>query len=269
MATGVLVLGVGRATQLLTFLVGCDKAYTATIRLGQSTVTDDAEGEVTASADVCRLPRRRPWAGRRRADRCHPAGAVRGQRDQGRRQAVLRAGAGGRGRRPGRASGDGAAGSPCCDSRGHGDRPDGTADVLDVDVEVEVSSGTYVRALARDLGAALGVGGHLTALRRTRVGRFGDRRRLRRWPTWRAGARATACRWCASADAARAQFARPRARRAEEATAARPRPAHPVAAAGRGRAGRRPSAPTVRSWPCSTSPARRPGPSSCSRRSGS
>jgi tRNA pseudouridine55 synthase len=42
--------------------------------------------------------------------------------------------------------------------------------VLDVDVDVEVSSGTYVRALARDLGADLGVGGHLTALRRTRVG---------------------------------------------------------------------------------------------------
>ena len=50
LATGVLVLGVGRATKLLTFLVGCDKDYTATIRLGQATITDDAEGEVTDSA---------------------------------------------------------------------------------------------------------------------------------------------------------------------------------------------------------------------------
>ncbi len=47
------------------------------------------------------------------------------------------------------------------------------ADLVDVDVEVDCSSGTYIRALARDVGAALGVGGHLTALRRTRVGRFG------------------------------------------------------------------------------------------------
>ena len=52
MATGVLVLGINRATKLLTFLVGCDKTYTATIRLGQSTITDDAEGEITTSRDV-------------------------------------------------------------------------------------------------------------------------------------------------------------------------------------------------------------------------
>ena len=56
MATGVLVLGVNRATRLLTFLVGCDKTYTATIRLGQSTITDDAEGEIIASHEVSPLP---------------------------------------------------------------------------------------------------------------------------------------------------------------------------------------------------------------------
>lgn len=55
MATGLLVLGINRATKLLTFLVGCDKTYTATIRLGQTTVTDDAEGDVTASADATGL----------------------------------------------------------------------------------------------------------------------------------------------------------------------------------------------------------------------
>src|SRR5580765_242187 len=55
MATGVLVLGINRATRLLTFLVGCDKTYTATIRLGQATITDDAEGEITASKDVSGL----------------------------------------------------------------------------------------------------------------------------------------------------------------------------------------------------------------------
>ena len=61
MATGVLVLGVGRATRLLTFLVGCDKDYTATVRLGQATLTDDAEGEVTASAPVRRASTGMPW----------------------------------------------------------------------------------------------------------------------------------------------------------------------------------------------------------------
>ena len=55
MATGVLVLGINRATKLLTFLVGCDKTYTATIRLGQSTITDDADGEITTSHDVAGL----------------------------------------------------------------------------------------------------------------------------------------------------------------------------------------------------------------------
>ena len=68
MATGVLVLGIGRATRLLTFLVGCDKDYTATIRLGQATVTDDAEGEVTATAAGRRRHRgarcERPWSPR-------------------------------------------------------------------------------------------------------------------------------------------------------------------------------------------------------------
>jgi tRNA pseudouridine55 synthase len=168
MATGVLVLGVNRATKLLTFLVGCDKTYTATIRLGQSTLTDDAEGEVTASYDVASLT---PSA----VDAAVAAltgaiqqvpSAVSAIKIDGRRS-YARVRAGEDVVLPARpvtvhhftvlASRDVVAG-------GHA--------VRDLDVEVEVSSGTYIRALARDLGSALGVGGHLTALRRTRVGRF-------------------------------------------------------------------------------------------------
>jgi tRNA pseudouridine55 synthase len=168
MATGVLVLGIGRATRLLTFLVGCDKAYAATIRLGQSTLTDDAEGEVTASApatgvtpealaqavsaltgDIAQVPS------------SVSAIKVNGERSYHRvrsgEDVVLAA-------------------RPVTVSRfeilGRREADAGGTPVLDLDVEVTVSSGTYVRALARDLGAALGVGGHLTALRRTRVGAF-------------------------------------------------------------------------------------------------
>lgn len=175
MATGVLVLGVGRATKLLTFLVGLDKEYTATIRLGQATVTDDAEGEVTSSVGVgdaavttaavtdavsaltgaieqvpssvsaIKVKGERSYARVRKGELVDlPARPVTVTRFD-----VLA-------RRPATARGlDGA-----------------LVEVLDLDVVVEVSSGTYVRALARDLGEHLGVGGHLTALRRTRVGRF-------------------------------------------------------------------------------------------------
>ena len=169
MATGVLVLGVNRATKLLTFLVGCDKTYTATIRLGQSTLTDDAEGEVTASYDVAVADRR---AASRRPSRRSPApilqvpSAVSAIKVDGKRSyARVRAGedvvlpA-----RPVTVHRFSVLARP----RRRRRRPR----VRDLDVEVEVSSGTYVRALARDLGAALGTGGHLTALRRTRVGRF-------------------------------------------------------------------------------------------------
>ena len=168
MATGVLVLGVGRSTNLLTFLVGCDKDYTATIRLGQATLTDDAEGEVTAA----------PGAGSTTRDDVLAAvtaltgdieqvpSAVSAIKVKGER-AYHRARAGEAVELPAR---------PVTVARFEvGEvRPleaDGVA-VLDVDVEVTVSSGTYVRALARDLGTALGTGGHLTALRRTRVGGF-------------------------------------------------------------------------------------------------
>ncbi len=180
MATGVLVLGVGRATKLLTYLVGCDKAYTATIRLGQTTVTDDAEGEVTATvpaADVTEEAVRQAVAGLTGAIAQVPSSVSAIKVDGKRSYARVR-------------GGEQVALAPRAVTvsrfevtavrRVVGEPDDHDAahvldvlDVLDVDVEVEVSSGTYVRALARDLGAELGVGGHLTALRRTRVGRFG------------------------------------------------------------------------------------------------
>ncbi len=164
MATGVLVLGVGRATKLLTFLVGCDKGYAATVRLGQSTVTDDAEGDVVASADASGVSRAALDAAVARlsgAIEQVPSSVSAIKIDGQRSYARVRSGEEVR-----------LAARPVTVSRFAvlDVRPSGA--LLDIDVEVEVSSGTYVRALARDLGAALGVGGHLTALRRTRVGRY-------------------------------------------------------------------------------------------------
>ena len=164
MATGVLVLGVGRATKLLTFLVGCDKGYAATVRLGESTVTDDAEGDVVASADagdVSRAALDAAVAGLTGAIRQVPSSVSAIKIDGQRSYARVRSGEDVK-----------LAARPVTVSRFAvlDVRPAGTC--LDVDIEVEVSSGTYVRALARDLGSALGVGGHLTALRRTRVGRY-------------------------------------------------------------------------------------------------
>jgi tRNA pseudouridine55 synthase len=169
MATGVLVLGIGRATRLLTWVVGADKEYTATIRLGQSTTTDDAEGESTGSVDASAItveavraavaPLTGPIL---QVPSSVSAIKVDGQRAYARvragEQVELQA-------RPVTVSAFEVheARSAAAD--------DGTP-VLDVDVTVVCSSGTYIRALARDLGVALGVGGHLTALRRTRVGGY-------------------------------------------------------------------------------------------------
>jgi len=176
MATGVLVLGVGRATRLLTYLVGADKVYTATIRLGQSTVTDDAEGEVTqargaesllgGSAEV-RVSDLEPALARLRGPIEQVPSAVSAIKVDGRRS-YARVRAGEDVELPAR---------PVTVHRFEPAAPprvttsDG-ATVVDLDVIVECSSGTYVRALARDLGESLGTGGHLTALRRTSVGPF-------------------------------------------------------------------------------------------------
>ncbi|MGO1167866.1 MAG: tRNA pseudouridine(55) synthase TruB [Janibacter sp.] len=170
MATGVLVLGVGRGTKLLTFLVGADKAYTATIRLGQATITDDAEGEVIAAGGASGIERSALDAAidRLTGDIQQVPSAVSAIKIKGERS-YARVRAGEDVELPAR---------PVTVSRFEVrdvrsavvDGSDGPVDVLDVDVEVEVSSGTYVRALARDLGEGLGSHGHLTSLRRTRVG---------------------------------------------------------------------------------------------------
>ena len=169
MATGVLVLGVERATRLLTFLVGAEKEYTATIRLGITTVTDDAEGETTGAPGARDVPPDRLAAGVRRltGEIEQVPSSVSAVKVDGRRSyARVRSG-----------EEVALAARPVTVSRFDvlATRPatvEGVP-VLDVDAAVTCSSGTYVRALARDLGADLGAGGHLTALRRTRVGPYG------------------------------------------------------------------------------------------------
>jgi len=167
MATGLLVLGVGTATRLLTFLVGADKTYTATIRLGSSTVTDDAQGEVVAIADAGVLTNISD------SDISEQVQRLTGTIEQ-RPSAVSAIKVDGKRAYDRVRAGD----EVVLDARTvivsrfdvHAIRRTPTA--IDVDVTVDCSSGTYIRALARDIGVALGCGGHLTALRRTRVGPF-------------------------------------------------------------------------------------------------
>src|SRR5215218_3166319 len=161
MATGVLVLGVDRATRLLGHLMLTEKSYDATIRLGEVTTTDDAEGEVVATHDTgdvreddVRTELARFVGDIEQVPTAVSAIKVDGQRAYARvragEQVELKA------------------------------RPVTVHDLVvhdvalpDVRISVRCSSGTYIRAIARDLGAALGVGGHLTALRRTAVGPYG------------------------------------------------------------------------------------------------
>ncbi|MET1044929.1 MAG: tRNA pseudouridine(55) synthase TruB [Microbacteriaceae bacterium] len=163
MATGLLVLGLNSSTRLLTYLVGLDKEYLATIRLGQSSTTDDAEGEISDTADTSAITD---------VDLAREIATLTGPIEQvpssvsaikvdGRR-AYDRARAGE---------------TVVLKSRPVTIHEFATLDIrrgehLDLDVRIRCSSGTYIRALARDLGAALGVGGHLTALRRSQVGPF-------------------------------------------------------------------------------------------------
>jgi tRNA pseudouridine55 synthase len=164
MATGVLLLGFGRATRLLGHLQLADKAYEATIRLGESTVTDDAEGEVLERVSASHLDPEEirvamlPLTG----DIEQVPTAVSAIKVDGKRS-YARVRAGEQVDLPAR---------PVTVSTFEAIGFRSLGEVLDLDVRVSCSTGTYVRALARDLGAALGVGGHLTMLRRTRVGGF-------------------------------------------------------------------------------------------------
>ncbi len=164
MATGVLVLGVERATRLLGHLMLTEKAYDATVRLGVATTTDDAEGEVTARVSTSGLdePTVRAAAALQVGTIEQVPSAVSAIKVDGRRAyARVRAG-------------EDVALEPRTvtvhELVVHDVRAG--AETVDLDIAVRCSSGTYIRAIARDLGAALGVGGHLTALRRTAVGPY-------------------------------------------------------------------------------------------------
>jgi tRNA pseudouridine55 synthase len=164
MATGVLVIGVGRATRLLTYVIGSDKGYAATIRLGQATVTDDAEGEAVSATPADHVTELEIRAGLAaltgrisQVPSAVSAIKVNGQRAYAR----VRAG-----------EAVELAAREVTVFAIEVDAVRRLPGLVDVDVNVACSSGTYIRALARDLGTALGVGGHLTALRRTAVGRF-------------------------------------------------------------------------------------------------
>ncbi|GGT31170.1 tRNA pseudouridine(55) synthase TruB [Nonomuraea spiralis] len=164
MATGVLVVGVEKATRLLGHLALTEKVYEATIRLGVSTNTDDAEGETTATASAAEVGAAEVHKG---------VEALTGAIMQVPPQVSAIKVNGQRAYKMARAGEEVALvarpvtvyGFDVLDVRPAGD-------VVDVDAVVTCSSGTYIRALARDLGAALGVGGHLTRLRRTRVGPY-------------------------------------------------------------------------------------------------
>lgn len=168
MATGLLVLGIESATKLLTFIVGADKTYEATVRLGASTVTDDREGEFLSRAtpvkvsgvsaedidlaianltgDIQQVP---SSVSAIKVDGVRSYAKVRSGEEvklQSRKVTI---------------------------SRFERISPPRHADgFIDFDVIIDCSSGTYIRALARDLGNALGIGGHLISLRRTRVGGY-------------------------------------------------------------------------------------------------
>ncbi|MEV5340572.1 tRNA pseudouridine(55) synthase TruB [Streptomyces sp. NPDC052676] len=169
MATGVLVLGVERATKLLGHLALTEKEYLGTIRLGQTTVTDDAEGDITSTTDASQVTRDAIDTGiaKLTGDIMQVPSKVSAIKINGVRS-YKRAREGEDFDIPAR--------PVTVKSFAVYDVREAVADdgtpVLDLVVSVVCSSGTYIRALARDLGADLGVGGHLTALRRTRVGPY-------------------------------------------------------------------------------------------------
>lgn len=164
MATGLLVLGVDAATRLLTFIVGLDKTYEATIRLGAATDTDDADGTVVSTTDAASLDptRIRDEIAKLTGEISQVPSRVSAIKVGGRRAYdIARAG-----------EEVELAARTVTVSRFAVIAERRLDGFVDLDVVVDCTSGTYIRALARDLGEALGVGGHLTALRRTRIGPF-------------------------------------------------------------------------------------------------
>ncbi|CAN2240672.1 tRNA pseudouridine(55) synthase TruB [Candidatus Planktophila dulcis] len=167
MATGILVLGFGNGTRLLQYITDGDKSYVATIVLGASTVTDDKEGEVLTSTDASKVV----------------------DVDI---EKILKAMIGTIAQRPSSVSAVKVGGERAYDRVRAGETFELEArsvtisqlDILairhlaattEVDIEVTCSAGTFIRAIARDLGDGLNVGGHLSALRRTRVAGFSEK----------------------------------------------------------------------------------------------
>lgn len=165
MATGVLVIGIERATKILGLLTTSVKSYAATIRLGQTTSTEDADGEVLQTVSATHLGDSQivDAVSNLRGDILQVPSAVSAIKVAGKRSYQLA--------REGRAVELPA--RPVRIDRFEVLAVRRTGQFVDLDVEVDCSAGTYIRALARDLGGELGVGGHLTALRRTRAGSFG------------------------------------------------------------------------------------------------
>jgi tRNA pseudouridine55 synthase len=164
MATGVLVVGIERGTKFLAHMVAATKSYDATIRLGAATTTDDAEGEVTGGASAVSISEEQVLAaiGELTGEIMQRPSSVSAIKIDGRRaHELVRAGE--EVDIPAR---------PVTVTRFDALAFRREGDFLDVDVTVDCSSGTYIRSLGRDLGQALGVGGHLIALRRTAVGPF-------------------------------------------------------------------------------------------------
>jgi tRNA pseudouridine55 synthase len=172
MATGLLILGLGSSTRLLTYIVGLDKEYEATIRLGVSTTTDDADGESLGTAPARQVQRVTEAAileaiGPLTGDIEQVPSSVSAIKVDGRRAyALVRAGQEVQLKARAVTVKEFDVTLVRATTNANGDP------VIDVDVRVVCTSGTYIRALARDLGFKLGVGGHLTALRRTRIGGF-------------------------------------------------------------------------------------------------
>ncbi len=164
MATGLLILGVGPSTRLLTYIVGLGKTYEATIRLGVTTDSDDADGVETARTDAAAIADAQMSAGiaALTGDISQVPSTVSAIKVGGKRAYDLA--------RAGEAVQLSARAVTVSRFEVLGIRRE--AGMIDVDVAVDCSSGTYIRALARDLGAGLGVGGHVTALRRTHIGPF-------------------------------------------------------------------------------------------------
>ena len=165
MATGLMLLGVNQGTKLLQFLIGMDKQYVATIRLGASTVSDDAQGEVVATADASALTTSAIDAEIQKltGEIMQLPSSVSAKKIDGKRAYDLVR------------EGKSVELKPKAVLVSRFERtsdPVVSGEILDFEVIVDCASGTYIRALARDIGIALGVGGHLTSLRRTKIGQY-------------------------------------------------------------------------------------------------